>query len=302
MTADHTDISGKVIVITGASSGFGKGAALKFATLGANLILAARRADLIEQIAEQCRQTGAEAIAIATMSLKQKLYALYYKQLSINSAKSMSGLTAPEPLAVGFFTEVPLAEHQQVIETDLLGTIYGSYEALAQFVKQQNGTLINIASMIGKVPAPYYASYTAAKHGVVGLSAALRQELNAQKLQNIHVCTVMPKAMDTPFFEHASNHTGKETVAIPPLDDANKVVDLIVDLISHPKDETAVGMGGGSNLLMHNLLPAMSEALMGKITHKAQIEDAPSAPETSGSVAAPGAIGAGVKDPKLAKK
>ena len=68
-----------------------------------------------------------------------------------------------------------------VIETDLLGTIYGSYFAMQQFRRQGKGTLINVASVIGKAPSPYFSSYAAAKHGVVGLSASLRQELMEEK-------------------------------------------------------------------------------------------------------------------------
>jgi len=183
---------------------------------------------------------------------------------------------------------VPLVDHIQVIETDLLGTVYGSYAALKRFLIQDTGTVINIASMIGKIPAPYYASYAAAKHGVVGLSAALRQELSTQNLPNIHVCTVMPMAMDTEFFQHAANYTGHETVPIPPLNDAQKVIDLIVELAIHPRDEEIpVGLGAGSNLLMHNTAPTVSEALMAKLTHQVQMKDAPVAAQTGGALRQP---------------
>ena len=85
--------------------------------------------------------------------------------------------------AIGRFDEVPLEDHDKVIRTDLLGTIYGSHVALRHFREQGAGTLINVASVIGKIPAPLYASYTAAKFGVVGLSDALRQELKEDKVE-----------------------------------------------------------------------------------------------------------------------
>ena len=78
---------------------------------------------------------------------------------------------------------------------------------------------INIASALGKIPAPYYASYTAAKYGVVGLSGPLRQELKQNHIEHVHLCTVMPMATDTPFFEHAANYTGHEAASISPLYD-----------------------------------------------------------------------------------
>ncbi|MBS1989705.1 MAG: SDR family NAD(P)-dependent oxidoreductase [Cyanobacteria bacterium SZAS LIN-3] len=216
---------------------------------------------------------------------------------------------------VGFFTDVPLEDHIQVIETDLMGTIYGSYAAIKIFLRQEAGTLINIASMIGKIPAPYYASYAAAKHGVVGLSAALRQELSAQRIKTIHVATVMPMAMNTPFFSHAANYTGHQAVPIPPMDDAGKVIDAIVDLVVHPRnEEVPVGSGSGANLLMHNTAPSMSENVMAELTHQVQMKDAPVAAQTNGTLRAPDletngkskknggdfAGSRGIRDPRLA--
>lgn len=296
------NLVGKVVVITGASSGFGRGAAVKYARAGAKVVVAARRDDLLDEVVNECIQAGSQAIAVPTdVSKAEDMENLGQTVLDkfgtvdvwINNAGAAT---------VGVFENVPIKEHVKVIETDLTGTIYGSYIALKIFKTSGKGTLINVASMIGKVPAPYYASYSAAKHGVVGLSSALRQELKEEKFDDIHVCTVMPMAMDTPFFQHAGNHTGKESVAIPPLDDAEKVVDVLVDLARNPKSEVPVGNTSLTNAVLHNVAPGASETFMSKVTHKAQIVDAPPAPETSGSVIKPVPSGRGVKDPTLREK
>src|SRR2546430_11269099 len=78
----------------------------------------------------------------------------------------------------------------------LLGTIDGSYVAYRQFLVQGVGILINVASKLGRHTVPYYASYAAAKHGVVGLSESLRQEIAQQGREHLHVCLVMPTAPD----------------------------------------------------------------------------------------------------------
>jgi len=161
--------------------------------------------------------------------------------------------------AIGRFEEVPIEEHVKVIETDLIGTIYGSYYAMRQFHQQQSGILINVASVIGKIPAPYFASYAAAKRGIVGLCGALRQELEINKIAGIRVCTVMPTSMDTPFFEHAADYTGHKVVPIPPVFEPQQVVDALVSLASDPKDEVAVGGASGTGfVLMHQLFPGLS--------------------------------------------
>jgi short-subunit dehydrogenase len=291
-------LDGKVVVITGASSGFGKGAALRFASMGANVVVAARREDLLQALVTDCESRGGKALAVATdVSNSADVRNLYEKTMErfgqldvwINNAGAA---------AIGKFTEVPLCDHFQVIQTDLCGTIYGSHFAMKEFEKQGFGTLINVASMIARIPAPYYGSYAAAKHGVLGLSGSLRQELAEKDLKDIHVCTVLPMAMDTPFFEHAANYTGKEATPLPPVSDAEEVVDVFVDLVFHPKAEVAVGRGAGVFSVSDSVAPGPTETMMAKNTHRAQMVDAPDAAMTPGNLKHPTAQGSGVHGKK----
>ena len=206
----------KVIVITGASSGFGEGAALEFARRGASLVLAARSVDLLTNLAHRCEAAGGRAIAVPTdVSHRNEVESL--AEHAVRSCGHFDvWINDAGVAAIGRFDQVPLEDHEQVIRTDLMGTIAGSYVALKHFRERGAGTLINIASAIGKIPSPLYASYAAAKFGVVGLSDAIRQELQLEKVEHIHICTVMPMAHDTSFFEHAGNYTGHKAEPIPP--------------------------------------------------------------------------------------
>lgn len=280
-------LSGKVVVITGASSGFGKGAAREFAAQGVSVVLAARRDNLLDDLARECEAAGGKALAVHTDVRRSEdvehLASAAVSQFGcidvwVNNAGSG---------ALGLFEHVPLQDHVLVVETDLLGTLYGSYAAIRQFKEQGSGTLINVASVIGKVPAPYFASYAAAKHGVVGLSASIRQELEENKVENVHVCIVEPTSFDTPFFEHAANYTGHKAVPIPPVYDPQEVVDTIVGLATHPKDEVQVGTAGTATALFHQFAPALTEKMMGKQTHAAQMEKAEPSPDTEGGLHEP---------------
>jgi len=280
-------LRGKTIVITGASSGFGKGAAREFAKAGARLALAARREELIEDLANECEGLGATAVAIPTdvrnaeeVELLARDALREFKRIDIWINNAGAG-------AVGRFEEVPLSDHISVIQTTLLGTLYGSYYAMRQFREQGEGTLINIASVIGKVPSPYFTSYAAAKHGVVGLSAAIRQELAQDKIDSIKVSTVMPTSMDTPFFQHAANYTGHETQPIPPVYDAQDTIDTIVRMAIDPEDEVSVGTAGKISTFMHHLMPGIVESMMARQTRKAEFDKAPAARPKSGSVREP---------------
>ena len=179
-------------------------------------MLAARRSELLQELAQQCESAGTRAVTVETdVSQQADVEKLFNEALS-NFDRIDVWVNNAGVVALGNFEDVPLSDHIKVIETDLLGALYGIYFAMRQFRTQGSGTLINIASVLGKVPSPYYSSYVAAKHGVVGLSAVLRQESEEDKIEDIHVCTVMPTSFDTPFFDHAANYTGHETVPIPP--------------------------------------------------------------------------------------
>lgn len=293
MANEH--LKGKIIVITGASSGFGKGAARKFAEAGVSVVLAARRDQLLQDLARECEQLGARSLAVPTDVTRpedvQRLGEATLEKFGridvwINNAGAG---------AIGRFEDIPLADHIRVIETDLLGTLYGSYFAMRQFRRQDAGILINIASVIGKVPSPYFSSYAAAKHGVVGLSASLRQELEQQKVNTIRVCTILPTTFDTPFFEHAAQYTGKEASPIPPVYDPKEVVDRIVEVVGDPKDEVTVGTAAALATLAHQWMPGLTESRMARETHKAEIEKAPPASETSGSLHEPMPTGTDVR-------
>ena len=128
--------------------------------------MSARREQLLEELVRECESAGGRALAVpADVSNRADV-----EQLS-KAAISQFGrvdvwVNNTGTGALGRFEEVPLEEHEQVIGDGPAGRLYGSYFAMRQFRQQGSGTLINIASVIGKVPSPYFAFYAAAKHGV----------------------------------------------------------------------------------------------------------------------------------------
>lgn len=278
--------AGKTVVITGASSGFGRGMARAFSQRGANVVLAARRTELIEEAAAEARANGVRALAVTTDvsrpadmdRLAQAAVAEFGKvDVWINNA----GVTA-----IGRLDETPLADHERIIDVNLKGVIYGSRLAVAQFRRQGQGVLINMGSVESRVPLPYQTSYVASKHGVLGLSSALRQELKVKGERNIHVVVVMPWAADTPIWRNAANYTGRESRA-PLLDPAQTVVDAVVFAALHPRREVAPGIKAKGALVGHRLTHSGAEAFAAAVYHAVQIEQAPAAPNTAGAVQQP---------------
>jgi short-subunit dehydrogenase len=286
MNMAERELRNQVVVITGASSGFGKGAALQFAREGARVVLGARRADLIEEVAGEIKAAGGEAISVPTdVSKREEVERLCTTALNafgrIDVWVNNAGVGA-----IGTFERIPLEVHEQVIQTNVLGVLYGSYLAYRQFLAQGSGVLINIASELGFGSVPYFTSYTAAKHAVTGLSDSLRQEVKQNGLEGISICTIMPTAHDTPFFEHAANYSDHEIIPPKPLHDPQHVVDTIVRLARKPEDKEIVGADGVVKLIAANLMPAVSEKMGASMMHQT-IEKAPPAGDTPGAVLTP---------------
>jgi len=285
--ANKNDYRSKVVVITGASSGFGRGATLELARRGASVVLAARSAETLKELARECESVGGKSLAVPTdVSDREAVEELGHKAISAFGHFDV-WINDAGVAVIGRYDQVPLADHEQVIRTDLLGTVYGSHLAMRHFRERGQGTLINVASVIGKIPAPLYASYAASKFGIVGLSDALRQELTEEKVTDIRVCTVMPMAHETEFFDHAGNYTGKKAVPIPPTYDPQVTIDTLVKLVVEPEDEVITGWQGGPFSFLHRLMPKAIERLMAKNTTAVQLKNDSPAPVTSGNIHKP---------------
>lgn len=293
----------KVVVLTGASSGFGRGAALKFAEHGARLVLAARRKDLLKEVADECKRRGGKTVIVETdVSGREEVEELAQRALSefgrIDIWVNNAGVGA-----VGPFVEVPIEDHEQVIATNLLGTLYGSHYAMKQFREQGSGTLINVGSYLSKGSSPYHASYTASKHGIRGLDTSIRQELEANALDDrIHVCTIMPTSMDTPFFQHAAQHTGHRVRPIEPVYDPQLVIDAIIRVAMNPQPEVMVGRSAKMASFLGKVAPMVLERKMASKTHRNIYTKASREAPNEGALFEPSDEGEGVRGGWLDEK
>ncbi len=284
-------IQDSVVVITGASSGIGKATALAFARKGATVVVAARREEPLQQTARECVQLGAQALAVPTdMTNLQAVQQLADRTLEafgrIDVWVNNQGVTLFAP-----FEKSPMEDYRRVIETDLFGTIHGTYVVLPIFQQQRAGTLINQGSMVFKLSEPYVSSYVVAKHGIRGLGMSLRQELALNGSKRIHVCTVMPATIDTPFFQHAANYTGRATKALPPVYSPERVARTIVSLVRWPRREVFVGNVARMFWWQYLFAPGLTERLMGIMVDKFHLSQDKSAPPTSGNLFEPMAEG-----------
>jgi NAD(P)-dependent dehydrogenase (short-subunit alcohol dehydrogenase family) len=190
--------AGKVALITGASSGLGRGFAQALARAGASVFLVARREEKLREAVAEIAATGGEAAYhVADVRSVPALFDLVdvllarYKKLHILINNAGLGWRAP-------LQELTRSQIAETIETDLAAPIYLTQAALGALKRSAPADVVNIASIAGLQGFPEGTAYCAAKHGLVGFSRALAEEL---KPDNVRVTAICAGSIDTEFFD-----------------------------------------------------------------------------------------------------
>ena len=200
MSVDFSGMKGKVIVITGASDGIGAALARLAASHAARVVLAARREAALREVAASC---GGEALVVQRDVTRREDHARLlasaiarfgHVDVWVNNAGR--GITRP----VLALTD---ADVDEIMLVNLKSVLYGMQEVVPHFQARGSGHVINISSMLGRVPfATFRSIYCASKHALNALTACLRQDLRATH-PGIHVSTVSPGVVATAFGSNA---------------------------------------------------------------------------------------------------
>ena len=228
-------ISGKIIVITGASSGMGEAVARHLAGKGAKVVAAARRAERIEALVADITKSGGDAIAVPTdVTKKEDMQKLVDTAVStygrIDVLINNAGVMPLSPLE-----RLKTDEWDQMIDVNLRGVLYGIAAALPYMKKQKSGHIINTASVAARLVFPASAVYSATKFAVRALTEGLRQEVTPY---NIRATILSPGAVATEHLDHISekdiqtaNQDYVKKVALP----ADAYARLVAFIISEPE-------------------------------------------------------------------
>lgn len=204
----ESEITGKVVAITGASSGIGKAIALLLAKQGAKVVLGARREDRLAELAAQIHKNGGQAVyAVTDAKSRKDLNSLVQLacdsfgrlDVMINNA-GMSELSLIEDLDVDGWEEM--------IDVNFKGTLYGIAAALPVFRQQGSGHIINIISTSGIKIVPMQGVYAATKNAVRTVTEALRQESNGRW----RVTGISPGMVQTEFVDNLKNAQMRDAI------------------------------------------------------------------------------------------
>jgi len=203
------NIEGKVVVITGASSGLGEATARHLSEKGAKVAVAARRTERIESLADEINDNGGEALAVTTdVTEREQVDELVDKATDefgrIDVMLNNAGLMPFAPLE-----RRKIDEWEQMIDVNVKGVLYGIAAALPYMKEQESGHIINVSSVAGHKVMPNGTVYCATKHAVRAISEGLRQEV---KPYNIRSTIISPGAVDSELPQSSSEEDMRETV------------------------------------------------------------------------------------------
>jgi NADP-dependent 3-hydroxy acid dehydrogenase YdfG len=203
------NIEGKVVVITGASSGLGEATARHLSAQGATVVLGARRTDRIEALAGELSASGGKALAIATDvthcdQVERLVDAGAQTYGRIDVMINNAGLMPQAPL-----DRLKIDEWERMIDVNIKGVLYGIAAALPHMKRQKAGHFINVSSVAGHKVGQGFAVYAATKYAVRALSEGLRQEV---KPYNIRTTVISPGAVATELPNTATDPDSADTV------------------------------------------------------------------------------------------
>jgi NAD(P)-dependent dehydrogenase (short-subunit alcohol dehydrogenase family) len=271
-----------VVVVTGASSGIGRATAHAFAKRGAAVVLAARRAPMLEEAARECEALGAGAALAVPTDVTDEDQVEELGRRAVERFGRIDVWFNNAGIAVfGRIESVPSEVWRRVVETNVFGYFHSAKVAMRRFRAQGRGTLVQNASIVGRTAKPDGSAYATSKFAIRGLSEALRQEVLDQP--DIRVCTVLPSVIDTPFFQHAANFSGRSVRAAPPVYTAEEVAETVVDLVERPRAEAIVGGFGKLSAAQELVAPNLATWLTGRALHRGFLSETPSE-DTTGAL------------------
>ncbi|WP_421943123.1 SDR family oxidoreductase [Pedobacter sp.] len=247
------NLSGKTVVITGASSGVGLATAEAFAKAGSNVVLASRGQDALNQAVDYCKSLGANAIGVPTdVSEIMQVKALVEEALKI-SGQIDFWVNNAGVMASGKFEEIPIEVSHQVVKTNLLGYLNSAHTILPIFKQQGHGVLVNNVSIGGFMPAPYSAVYSATKFGIKGMMECLQGELSGEP--NIHICNLYPQIQRSTGNMHSAKYSGLDFKIPPFAADPRDTAAQLLKLVIHPKKDKFPDFSSWALKTMHGIFP-----------------------------------------------
>jgi uncharacterized protein len=252
-------LSRKTVAITGASSGIGRATALEFAQRGANLVLAARRADLLEDVAGACRKLGTDCKTVVTdVTLRADCAHLIDAAGTVDVLVNNAGFATFDP-----FESARPDDLEAMMQTNYFGAVWCTQAVLPQMLARGAGTIVNIASIAGIMGYARMGGYCATKFAMIGFSETLRDEVLGR---GVRVALVCPGTVETQFFVKAERGkmpgASRLILAIKP----EQVARAIANAAEDGKYRRILPVGAALFMRLKEVFPRFAHLLMRRVS------------------------------------
>ncbi|WP_238658707.1 SDR family NAD(P)-dependent oxidoreductase [Micromonospora foliorum] len=251
-----------MVLITGASSGIGRATALAFAAEGARLVLASRGQEALAEVEQDCRARGGQVLVVPTdiadpaaVERLTRLAVQRFGRIDVWVEAAAVGIAGP-------LGSESVDEVRRLVDTNVFGTVLCARAAVTTFRAQGAGILVLVGSLLSVFPNPLVPLYSMTKFAIRGLALNLQQEV--ARHPGIEVCLVMPGPVDTPFFERAANHSGRELRAIPPAYAPERLAATVLACARRPRRQVTTGVVSHLALAAHRMAPRVAESMVAR--------------------------------------
>lgn len=278
MGSKQKPLNEQVMVLTGATSGIGLATALLAAEEGVKLVLAARSDTTLDEVVQRINSEGGEAIAVpCDVTDRDQIEAVARAAIErfgrIDTWVNNAGIGM-----FGRLDETDEKDARQMFDINFWGLVNGSLIALP-YLKQSEGTLINVGSEVSESVVPLQGMYSASKFAVKGFNDALRVEIEKVDKSPVSITLIQPTAVDTPFPQHARNFMDQEPKLPSPMIEPWTVAETILDAATDPTRSRKVGALSKINTTTAKLFPALGDRMSAMQADRQQYDELPRQPE-----------------------
>ncbi len=254
----------RVLVVTGASSGIGRAAALQSAAAGDHVVLVARGEPPLQQVARECEAAGAASTLVLSTDVgddaevEKMVTAVTSQHGRIDAVVHCAGV-----VAYGRTEEVPVNVFDGVLRTNLIGSVNVARHAIPIMRRQGAGSLVLFGSVIGHISVPGMSAYVLSKWGVRALARQL--QLENRDLHDLTIAYIAPGGVDTPIYEQAANYDGFAGRPPPPVISPERVARTALRRLDRHRARTQIGLANDIMRFGFNAVPWAFDLLVGPL-------------------------------------